>query len=275
MARGYWAIRTYISGCIGEKIKFWIPGEKPSKSKRKVAADIKKQEQNEKQSERNLARILNANFEAGDMLVGLDYDEESYEKLCMRAGVKPYVKRVSDARRDKLLLAAEEEFSLCLRRVQREAKKDGIEVKVVAVTSDMDGETGELKRVHHHVVVNREAAELFQKKWGKCRYVDFEKLRNEPDRTGLAHYLMAQRKHIDNAKAYQTTRNLIRPKGKDRIAINESELKVPRGAVLLHRSEYTVGFSQYIRYVIPERTTKKKGARKNESNDVSVFQKRT
>lgn len=251
MGKGYWAIRTYISGSVGEKIKFWVPGEKPTKSKKKIAADIRKQEQNEKQSERNLARILNANFSAGDVLLGLDYDEKSFESLCIRAGVKPYAKRISEARRDNLILAAEEEFSLCLRRVQRLAKKKGIEVKVVCVTSDMDGETGELKRVHHHVVVNREAAKLFQEKWGKCKHVDFERLKNEPDRTGLAHYLMAQRKHIADAKAYQTTRNLIRPKGKDRVAINSSELKVPHGAVLLHRSEYSFGFSQYIRYFIP------------------------
>ena len=34
MAEGYWVIRSYQAGMIGEKIKYWVPGKKPSKSER-------------------------------------------------------------------------------------------------------------------------------------------------------------------------------------------------------------------------------------------------
>ena len=28
MTEGYWVIRTYTAGVVGEKIKYWVPGEK-------------------------------------------------------------------------------------------------------------------------------------------------------------------------------------------------------------------------------------------------------
>ena len=234
---GYWAIRTYESGSVGEKIKFWIPGEKPPKSKRKLEADIRKSLQNRKSSERSLARILNANFKPGDMLIGLDYSEENYKKL-------------GGKKREEKYKSAEKEIQKLLRRVKREAAKDGVTVKAVCVTSDMDPKTKKDVRVHHHIVANKEAAKYFEKKW-KSGSVDFEPLSSQPDYMPLAVYLIEQARGEKNKKKYISTRNLIRPKGKDRIAKSGSELSVPRGAVLLHRSEYSVGFTQYIRYILP------------------------
>lgn len=63
MQNGYWVIRTYISGNVGEKIKYWVSGNKPVRSKRRVTSDVNKVEKNEKQSEKNLARILNTNLD--------------------------------------------------------------------------------------------------------------------------------------------------------------------------------------------------------------------
>ena len=37
--------------------------------------------------------------------------------------------------------------------------------RYIAVTSDMDEKTGKSVRVHHHVIVNAEAAEIARKKW--------------------------------------------------------------------------------------------------------------
>ena len=47
MANGYWVIRTYTAGAVGEKIKYWVPGEKPTKSERKIKSDIKQVQRNE------------------------------------------------------------------------------------------------------------------------------------------------------------------------------------------------------------------------------------
>lgn len=238
---GYWVIRTYIAGAIVEKTKYWLPGEKPTRSKRKLKTEVKKQEQNGKYVERRLARVLNANFKTG-VLIGLDYDEKNYNRLFGEF----------ETREDKLK-AAEHQSQLCLRRVRREADKLGIEVKAVIVTSDMDGKTGEEKRVHHHIVVNSEAAHLFEKKWKKSRGVNIKYLDSQRDRTALAHYLIAQVYKREDAKAYTCTRNLIHPEGIDRIAISNARMTVPKGGVLLFASEYALGVNQYIRYYDPKR----------------------
>ena len=237
MQNGYWVIRTYVSGRVEEKVKYWVSGQKPTRSRRKLCDYIRKQEQNEKQSEKNLARILNSEFGRDGVLVGLDYNDASYKKLFAECQT-----------REERLLAAEHQASLCLRRVQREAKKRGIEVRAVIVTADMDGETKHEVRVHHHIVVNREAAELFGEKWKYSKTVDYENLRRQKDRTPLAHYLMEQRLHIHQGKAYTTTRNLKRPQCKDRIAKNGAEIALPKNCELLYRSAHAMGLSQYLRY---------------------------
>lgn len=239
MKNGYWVIRTYTSGSIGEKIKYWVSGAKPVRSKRRMSSDVNKLEKNEKQSEKNLARILNTNFGLqGGVLVGLDYSDEAYGKLF--GGCKS---------REEINEAAKHQASLCLRRVQREAKKKGIEVKAVVVTADLDGEKQEEVRVHHHIVVNKEAAELFGEKWKHGESVDYEYLySDQKDRTPLAHYLMEQVSHVPGAKAYITTRNLEKAKCVDRIAKGGSEIALPRNCELIFRSAHARGLNQYLRY---------------------------
>ena len=247
---GYWVIRTYTAGSVGEKIKYWVSGQKPVRSKRRVSSEVNKLEKNEKQSEKNLARILNATFGKSGVLVGLDYSDAAYKKLF--SGCKS---------REEIAEAAEHQLSLCLRRVQREAKKRGIEVVAVLTTADRDGETGEETRVHHHVVVNEEAAELFGEKWKHGKDVDYEYLSRQKDRTPLAHYLMAQHARVPNGKAYITTRNCKRAKCVDRIAKNGAEIALPRNCELLYRSAHVAGLSQYLRYRILEVQNEKHGVK--------------
>ena len=243
MQNGYWVIRTYVAGNVGEKIKYWVSGSKPVRSKRRMCADVNRLEKNEKQSEKNLARILNTNFgQQGGVLVGLDYSDAAFEKLFGRCGSY-----------EEIIEAARHQASLCLRRVQREAKKRGIEVRATVVTADLDGETKELVRVHHHIVVNQEAAELFGEKWKHGERVDYEYLySDQKDRTPLAHYLMSQISHIPGSKAYITTRNLEKAKCIDRIAKNGAEIALPRNCELIYRSAHAAGLSQYLRYRICE-----------------------
>ena len=238
MKEGYWVIRTYTAGNIGEKIKYWVSGSKPVRSKRRVSRDINRIEKNEKQSEKNLARILNTNFGKEGVLVGLDYSDEAYDEIF--AGCID---------QSEIIDRAKHQVSLCLRRVQREAKKQSIDVKAVIVTADLDGETGEPVRVHHHIVVNKEAAELFGSKWKHGQSVDYEYLySDQKDRTPLAHYLMSQISHMPGGKAYITTRNMEKAKCVDRIAKNGAEITLPRNSELLYRSAHVAGLSQYLRY---------------------------
>jgi len=282
MAEGYWVIRTYEAGQVGEKIKFWCPGKRPTKSGRRERAELKKQEQNGYACVKNAARVLNANFREGDLLIGLDYSDEGLRKLEARAFSETTSRArggaeelrsdsVGDGKIDStssaadaapspqgegceaIRQAAEKELINCLRRVKRELQKAGIELRYhLAITSDMDGDTGEQVRVHHHLVVNREAREAFFRKW-TLGGVFSEPLARQKDYTALAEYLLRQVRRVKDEKKYTCSRNLIRPQPRDRVALSDAEVRVPKGGELLFRGAYRPGKPQYIRYVLPER----------------------
>ena len=82
---GYWMIRTYEAGTVGEKTKFWIPGKRPNGAlRRKDKEAIRKQAQNEYSSVKQLARLMNANFgklSSEGLVLGLDYSDTGMKKL--------------------------------------------------------------------------------------------------------------------------------------------------------------------------------------------------
>lgn len=271
MKDGYWVVRTYESGIIGEKTKFWIQGARPNgKSKKKEKSDIRKQEQNEYSAVKALARLMHANYQEGDLLLGLDYSDKGLAKLESYARkVNPDFESLSEEeKRDAVWQSAKHEASLCLRRVNRELAKQGKEaIKSITVTSDMDGDTGELVRIHHHLVVPAGSEEVFVSKWGKLGSVAWAPISKQADYTPIAEYLLRQVRHIPDANKYATSRNLVRPQPKDRVVVTDAELRVPKGGKLLHRQEYKTrqgrdgevyAQPQYIRYIIPEHKRKKR-----------------
>lgn len=255
MRQGYWMIRTYEAGDVGEKTKYWIPGKRPDRSSRRAKTEIKKQEQNEYSATKRMARLLNANYTGGDWLLGLDYSDEGMARLLAWArGQGMDVDHGDEAERAEILRrAAEHALSLAVRRVKR-LMGEAVEVKVVAITSDMDGDTGELVRIHHHLVVPRACRDAFVQKWQGDGWggVNWKELSDQHDYTPIAEYLANQVRRVPDAKKYYSTRNLIRPQPKDRIAVTSGELRLPKACELLHRSEYKPGRPQYIRYVLPE-----------------------
>lgn len=257
MKEGYWVIRTYEAGTVGEKTKFFIPGDRPTgKLSRRQRNAIRKQEQNEYSSQKALARLLNANFQGGDLLLGLDYNEQGMEKILAwgRTNGLPVDSDNELEQMDAIWEAAAHEMELCLRRVKGRLKKQEMELMAVYITSDMDGDTGERVRVHHHLVVKKEAKEAFLDAWKDLGGVDWSPLWDyKTDRTAIAEYFMRQVRRIPDAKKYRSTRNLVRPKPKDRIALTDSELRVPKGAELLFRQAYKPGWPQYIRYTLPRK----------------------
>lgn len=256
MKEGYWVVRTYEAGAVGEKTKFWIPGARPSQSKRKERAEIRKQEQNEYSAVKQLARIMNANCVPGDLLMGLDYSPAGMDRLEAYIAENPF--RVEGCETEEaehmeqLRQAAERELRLCFRRVKWELDKKGIELKYIAITSDMDGDTGETVRVHHHLIVPAEAKEAFMEKWRDLGGVSWTPLSNQADYTPIAEYFIRQVRRVPDAKKYVTSRNLVRPQPKDRAALSDAEIRVPKGGQLLFRNEFKPGRPQYIRYVLPE-----------------------
>ena len=250
MKEGYWVIRTYLSGRVGEKTKFWVQGVRPDRrSRRKERMEIKKQIQNEYATAKTVARLFNANYCKGDVLGSLDYSPAALKKL------EQYIGSESEQtdRDMQIWLAADKRFKLVMDSARRECAKRGIELKCVGVTSDMDGDTGEHVRVHHHLVVNAEAWEIIKEKWKKWGGTNGEPLSDQADYTPVAEYMMRQVRHdIPNKKRYFSTRNLVRPQPKDAKARSGAELSVPRGCELLFRNAFKPGQAQYIRYLVPE-----------------------
>lgn len=265
---GYFVIRTWEAGDIGEKTKFFVPGKKPDgiPSRRQKNA-IRKQEQNEYSALKMLARLIHANFTAKDLLLGLDYSDEGLERVLSwgRKNGLPVDSADEMLRNDAIREAAAHELDIALRRVKRELDKSSLELKGIYVTSDMDGVTGEIVRVHHHLIVNAGTEEAFLKCWEKFGLggVSWEHLwENQIDRTRLAEYLLEQVRRVPDAKKYRSTRNLVRPIHKDRIVSTDNELMVPKGGKLIFRQEYEnkMGLQsdfqnrkpQYIRYITPK-----------------------
>lgn len=231
---GYWVIRTYVSGQVGEKIKYWIPGRKPTASERRMKADIRKQQHNEENAERRAHRVLCAFFSHRDALLSMEYAGEEWEGEFD----------------DGILDRARHEAELWIRRVRRECQKQGVPFRAMVWTSDMDGETGEPVKVHHHVVLNAEALEIARRKWS-LGYTYAKHLKREKDRMGLIHYLMQQVRRQPDGKKYTRTRNMPEPAPKDRAAKGGSVLRAPKGTELLYQGPFVPGFPQYIRYYIP------------------------
>lgn len=245
MRDGYWVIRTYESGSIGEKTKFWVQGDRNRRNSRREKSEIRKQEQNEYAAEKRLARLINANFGAGDLLLGLDYSEAGHLKL------EPESETDEAEAMNIIRENAEKQLRLCLRRVKYALEKKGIEFRYIAVTSDMDGDTGESVRVHHHLIVPAEAREVFLEKW-TLGGVDWTVMRRQADYLPIAEYLLRQVRRVPDARKYMRSRNLIQPVPKDRVAVTASEIRVPKGAELLQRNAFKPGQSQYVRYILPQ-----------------------
>lgn len=249
---GYWVIRTYNAGGVAEKTKFFVHGERPPKRiSRHVKSEIRKQEQNEASAIKTFARLLNANFKPGDIFVSLTYSQDGYYKLSADMPDSADAEEI----KEEIYSRAEHQMQLFFRRVKRAADKADIDFKYLGVTSDYDPKHGKSVRVHHHIVMPADVADIVKEKWnyGTAHILS---LKIQDDYMPLAEYMLRQVRHVPDRKKYTPSRNLIRPEPKDRIALNESELRIPKGAKLIYRAEHRLGQPQYLRYFFPEQRFK-------------------
>lgn len=248
-------IRKIRSGKVVEESKFQVAANvRPRRGRRRGATSTRKQDQNDRSAEKRFARVLNCNFTAGDLLLQPTWTDGALYQLA---------DGLQEGDLDELRRRAEHALSLFLRRLSRELKKQKIELRAVWLTSDMNGDTGELVRIHHHVIVRAEGlrmeggalyvgARRVDDVWGMGS-VDWKPLQHQDDYTQLAVYLMRQVRRRPDARKYSCTRNLKKPVVTERIVYTARELKLPKGARLLHRDAWEPGMPQYIRYVAPER----------------------
>lgn len=233
---------------ICEKTKFpvQVEGEASTRTGREHKRRVRRAEKNATEAKNTAARIMNNNFRAGrDMTLLLTYGEEGMDTLVMKAGTDG---------EDELLQAARHEMALCVERARYACKKAGVELRYSAWTSDRDGKTGEPVRVHHHVIVNKEAAEYVRKAWklGEGRAKALYSA-HHGDLTDYVEYLMDQTRQVGTEKRYMPSRNLEAPEAtRPRLARNpEAELRMPKGCAFIWRSEGLAGRPQKLRYYRP------------------------
>lgn len=192
-------IEKYHSGRYG------APGEKRKPKKKLTPEQI--QAQNYEQAKKKLKRIINANFGSGDYHCTLTYKKENRPKP-------------DEAK--KIL----QNF---LRRLSREYKKLGEELKYIVVTEY------EAKSIHHHVILNRinETSNLMNKHWKSGR-VHFTPLDDTGDYKNLANYLIKETERTfrnpESAvrQRYTRSRNLKIPEPIKKVISSKTFNKIPK-----------------------------------------------
>lgn len=176
---------------------------------------------NNKQAERKLRLLLNANFGYGDYHVILDY---------IREPNKP----------DRTKEEMQTDIAKFLRELRKLYRKQGKELKYVHVM-----EIGKKGARHHHLVVNKLDTELLQQAWYKA-YEGHNRVKVFPlDDTGnyaeLAAYLIkytSEHRRDEGAlmgKRYNSSRNLVHPEPKYEICTSRAyyrvreDIKPPKG----------------------------------------------
>lgn len=144
---------------------------KPRGTRRAGSSSEAKIRANEKSTVRNLARLINCNFDTGDAQVVLKYDPEHY----------PPGFRYEDA------AGCLKKFLTKLRRLY--ARATGKKLRAVWVTANWSPHRQAPARLHHHLVLPGDALELARQIWTGGGF-SMELLDSRGDHTDLAAYMI-------------------------------------------------------------------------------------
>ncbi len=233
-----------ISGQVVETRRSWLqvrqPGEaRKGRAPRKAGnTSEKKIKQNEASSTKELARVINSTFRAGDAHVVLKYDNDSipadYEAAALR--LKKF-----------------------LERVRREFRHRFNRLPVLCwVTANWSPRREAPARLHHHLVVEKEAAAVIHELWDGGGYSE-EDLDGRGDHTDLAAYMIANVAGLPaGKKKWHATRNVSRPIYTEPVAVYDVEgIQPDKGATIKAHESYADEdgriTSAYLRCVLPVR----------------------
>ena len=168
-----------ISGRVVETKRSWFSAggdySRPRGTRRAGHTSEKKIRANEKSSTRNLARVINCNYDAGDLFCSLAYDAFHYPEGFTYEQAKAVLKKFRDKLRKKY------------------RAKTGRSLKAVWVTANWSPHRNAPSRLHHHMILPSDALELARTVWeefGGAGTFKMEGLDNRGDHTGMAAYMM-------------------------------------------------------------------------------------
>lgn len=207
-----------ISGRVTEIRRSYLPVRQEGQPGKKRAprkagsSSEKKIKANEKSSAMEAARVINATFGKGDAFVSAKYDDEH-------------------------LPGSYEEAEADLAKVFRELRKQfkalyGRNPKLFWVTANWSPKRQAQARVHHHVVMERDAEPIFHAIWQGGGY-NLEELDNRGDHSDLAAYLVENVHGRPGKKKWHVSRNVSRPIYTEPEAVEDVEaIKPEKGSVV-------------------------------------------
>lgn len=193
------------------------PGGK--RSERRKPTDAEMVQINERQRIRKLERLLRANFTEEDWHLVLTYRKED----------RPDPEE------------AKERLTLFLRKLRKEYRKAGAELKYIHVTEYLN------HAIHHHLVINHIQGDtgMVRRAWEYGR-PNFSPLHEDGDVRGLAEYLVKETVKTRLApdavrkQAYTPSRNLIKPEPQEVKTISsrtyDRPIRIHKGYMLIKDS---------------------------------------
>lgn len=212
-----------ISGRTVETRRSWLSigptYKKPRGTRKAGSSSLKKIKANERERIRNLARLINCNFTAGDGFLTLKYDEDHYPAdlsfETAAADLKKFLRKLRTAYR----------------------KESGSALPAVSITANFSPRRQAPARLHQHIVIPSDAVELARKIWpefGGAGTVIVKDLNDEGDYTKIAAYM------IENVKGrpagenvYHCSRGMARPIYTEPVEVDDVEdLRPDYGAIV-------------------------------------------
>lgn len=184
-----------ISGKVIETRRCWMnerQGLKPVRGQRKAGnTSMKKIRLNERESIRQLARILNTNFGEGFLFVTLKY---------------------GNGRLPATYEEAKKDAAVFLRKARAQYAKDHEEaMRYVCVTANWSPKRGCPARLHHHIVMDIASMDMLAKLWPAGEF--HVKVANNPaDLSRLAAYLCENTRNLQpGQKQWSTSKGMAKP----------------------------------------------------------------
>ena len=220
------------------------PARRGKKAKK---SSEKKIRGNERESVKQLARMINCNFGPGDMWITLRWAD------CPADWTEAY-------RRIKYFFE----------RARAKMKKEtGKALRYIWSPGKRSTKTGEDARPHVHIVMDRLGWETVCALWPEGD-VTYRIIDSRGDYTGIARYMVCNAGYSTERgrRAWNASRGLKKPVYTEPVPVADVEsMRAPKGAEITERvilqDEVTGLESGYMRYIAPERAKKRGGHKKD------------
>lgn len=168
----------------------WKTSKRNNRGEKKKPSRETQKSLNEKNTKKNIIRLINTNFVSEDIWATFTYDKEHLPDDPAQA---------------------KKDMQNYIRRINRYVKKNDLPaLKYIYVTEYEEDEKKGKKRVHHHIIMNFRDRDTAEEIWDKGGRTNARRL--QPDDYGLEGLARYITKDPKSSKRYTTSRNLEKPK---------------------------------------------------------------